>query len=210
MYHPADDTSEFIELLNTSDAITLDLSGVAFTSGIEFTVPTDTFLAPGKRLVISSFTSGKLSNSGETLKIDGGDGSTIAEFTYSDSAPWPNSPDGSGPSLVYRGGDPALPQNWRASTTPGGNPGTSDSVPYTGGDLLAYALIAPPEFNFSSGTMQVTPHLGADDVELIPQWSNDLINWYESDFSFLSSDPMTWNIPNSAPTRFSRLKLRLR
>ncbi len=210
MYHPSDDASEFIELLNTSDTITLNLGGVSFTKGIDYTFPTPTTLAPGQRIIISSFTSGKLSNSGETLKLDEADGSTIAEFTYSDLAPWPASPDGLGNSLVYRGGDPSLPQNWRASLSLGGNPGTSDATPYTGGDLLEYALTSHPEIGFSNGTLQVTPNLGADDVELIPQWSNDLTTWHESDIEFLSSEPMTWSVPNSGSKAFYRLKIRLR
>ncbi|MGC6566173.1 MAG: lamin tail domain-containing protein, partial [Akkermansiaceae bacterium] len=106
MYHPTDDISEFIELLNTSDAVTLNLGGVSFTNGIDYTFPTPTSLAPGQRIVINytDFVSGRLGNGGETIKLDDTDGSTIAEFAYDDTAPWPASPDGSGFSLVYRGG----------------------------------------------------------------------------------------------------------
>ena len=210
MYHPVDDTSEFIELLNTSETVTLDLSGVAFTQGIQFTFPAGTSLAPGERLVVSSFTSGKLSNGGETLKLDDADGSTIAEFAYSDSAPWPTSPDGSGPSLTFLGGDPSLPLNWRASTTTGGTPGTSDTIPYSTGDLLDYA-IASQLFDFQNNILTVTPNPRANDALFIPQWSTDLATWQSTDFTLLSTEPLTWTLPNRiAPKTFYRIKIQLR
>lgn len=212
MYHPADDISEFVELLNTSEAVTLNLGGVSFTRGITYTFPTPTNLAPGQRIVVtfSDFASGRLSNGGESLKLDDADGSTITEIDYADTAPWPTSPDGSGTSLVFRGGNPSLPQNWRASLASGGNPGESDSTPYLGGDLLDYALFSQPGFDFPSGTLTVIAHSGADDVELIPQWSNDLVNWHGSHIEFTASEPMTWRVPNSNTTTFYRLLIRLR
>lgn len=210
MYHPVDGTSEFIELLNSSETITLDLSGVAFTQGVQFTFPAGTSLAPGERLVLSSFTSGKLSNGGETLKLDDADGSTIAEFAYSDSVPWPTSPDGSGPSLTFRGGNPNLPSNWRASTTAGGTPGTSDTIPYTSSDLLDYAL-ASHLFNFQNNTLTVTPNPGADDALLIPQWSTDLVTWQNTNFTLLSTEPLIWTLPNrTSSITFYRIKIELR
>ena len=49
MYHPADPTpdDEFVELLNTSDSVALDLSGVRFTAGIDYAFPDGTTLDPG-------------------------------------------------------------------------------------------------------------------------------------------------------------------
>jgi hypothetical protein len=212
MYHPANDDSEFIELLNTSDAVTLDLAGVAFTKGIEFTFPDPTLLPPGAQIVVpgSQFTRGRLSNGGEMIKLDDADGSTIAEFFYNDNEPWPHSPDGAGHSLVYRGGNPEIPANWRASVMVGGTPGGTDSVPYLGGDILAYALGSHPELNSLGGTMVVDLQPGADDVAIIPQWSSDLKTWEEDGLELLSQDPMTWSIPHNAPSTYFRLKIRLR
>lgn len=212
MYHPSDDVSEFVELLNTSDAITLNLGGVSFTQGISYTFPTPTTLPPGQRIVINftDFDSGRLGNGGETLKLDDSDGSTISEFRFDDSAPWPTSPDGAGTSLVFRGGNPALPQNWRASISSGGTPGGSDTIPYTGGNLLEYALACLPEFNHASATLTVIPRQGADDVELIPQWSNDLLTWHDNNIEFSSSQPMQWTVPKSTPKNFFRILVRLR
>ena len=71
MYHPADGSGlEFIELFNISDSVTLNLEGIAFTSGINYTFPAGTTLAPGNYIVIDSrdFANGTaLSNGGETL-----------------------------------------------------------------------------------------------------------------------------------------------
>ena len=72
-------------------------------------------------------------------------GAEILAFTYDNDLPWPDSADGGGPGLVLiapgSGPDHGLPQNWRASTAPGGTPGGTDALSYGGGDLLAYALM---------------------------------------------------------------------
>ncbi len=147
---------EFIELLNIS-AQTLDLSGCRFTNGISFDFDTATIrnLPPGARLLVArnpaalafrhgqglliagAFADGSaLSNSGERLRLQAADGSAIFDFTYQDSAPWPEAADGTGASLVLinpRGlTDHTLPGNWRASLTAGGSPGASDTTGYAG------------------------------------------------------------------------------
>lgn len=153
MYHPAGGhpDAEFIELLNTSDSVTLDLSGVAFTRGVQFQFPAGASLAPGGRVVVildpaafaaahpnvalesiaGSFASGRLANDGESLKLDDGTGSTVAEFTFDDNAPWPEAADGGGASLVLidprSHPDPNLAASWRASKTAGGSPGRADA-----------------------------------------------------------------------------------
>lgn len=213
MYHPVPNAdAEFIELLNTSDTVTLNLENVTFTNGITYTFPAIT-LAPGGRTVVhyADFTSGRLSNSGETIKLDDADGSTIQEFTYHDTAPWPTSPDAGGPSLIFLGGDPNSPENWRASLTPGGNPGTSDSIPFSGGDLLDYALLSEPLLNISNNTFTTIPNPGHDDVNFTPQWSTDLITWHQSGFQLATSEPLTWNIPPSTDSKiFFRFAISLR
>ena len=188
MYHPADPNpdAEFIELLNTSDTVTLDLGGVAFTEGIDYTFPAGTTLAPGGRTVVhfADFLNGsRLANGGETLKLEDADGSTIREFAYNDTAPWPTTPDGGGPSLVLiapgiipEHGDPA---NWRPSTTFGGNPGGADHVPYSGGDLLDYALPGTPVVRRRIGGFELEYgiNIGADAVSVAVETSTDLSGW---------------------------------
>ena len=107
-YNPASGAAEFIELVNNGpDPVALD--GFTF-SGIDYTFPTGTELAAGAYLVIAApghsypgaltWTSGDLDDDGETLALLDGDGQTVDTVTYDDEAPWPTTPDGSGPSLA--------------------------------------------------------------------------------------------------------------
>lgn len=155
-YHPSGDgDGEFIELMNVSDAA-INLRGVGFTMGVEFTFPTtrDVPLAPGQRLVLvdSQLTfqriqgwsaplggiyRGAFDNAGERVLITAADGLTpLVDFTYSDLAPWPDGADGTGRSLVLINPspsvNPALPTNWRVSTRTHGNPNSTDAVYFTG------------------------------------------------------------------------------
>ncbi len=143
---------EFIELLNTSDTLTLDLTHVRFTRGIEFDFADAaiTTLPPGRRVLIvknlaafeSRYGTGlplagawradqNLSNSGERLTLAYGADLPIRDFTYGDSSPWPVAADGGGHSLVlidpFSTPDHALPENWKASDVYLGTPGGEDS-----------------------------------------------------------------------------------
>ena len=126
MYNPpAGSDYEFVELHNTSAVQTLDLGGIRFSSGITYTVPASTSLAPGAYLLVvrASSTgyfaafrahygltntipiigpySGKLSNGGEQLNLKAGTaGDMIASVNYDDNRGWPQPPDGTGHSLV--------------------------------------------------------------------------------------------------------------
>ncbi len=141
------DTFEFVRLMNIG-AAPVDLNGVQFTIGItfNFTGGSIRYLAPGANvLIVKNLTSfqtryghaydsliageygGNLSNSGEELRLQAADGSTIRDFIYDDDVPWPTSADGSGPSLILRS-PPSNPNhgiatNWTASAMPGGMPG---------------------------------------------------------------------------------------
>ena len=201
MYHPEDGAgAEFIELVNISDTTTLDLTGVQFTDGFDYAFPEGTTLDPGARIVVGAadFANGTaLSNGGERIKLEDAGNSTILDFTYDDSAPWPTSPDGGGPSLVlirpHTRPDPNIPTNWRPSTTAGGNPGGSDAVRFDGGDPLAYALTSSPAVSSTAGgashVFEYTRRLGADDATLDLEWSQDLINWVPGDFVLLEETP---------------------
>ena len=212
-YHPADpsaaetnagfldaDEFEFVEILNTS-GINIDLSNTAFTDGIDFIFPQGTTLAPGARLVIVSNQaafefrygvagitiageySGQLNNGGEHIRYEAADTSTIADFTYSDGLPWPSSADGDGYSLIFSGSDPSLPEDWRTSTTIGGNPGSDDGQPFTGtpDELMDYLLQGPVVPSIVSDTFQVSflENLNADDAYTIAEYSTDLETWIQ-------------------------------
>jgi hypothetical protein len=136
---------EFIELKNRGSA-SVSLSGVTFSSGITYAFAPGTTLAPGQFRVLTANTAafnalypgvtvtgeytGQLSNGGETVTLSDGLGGVITTVTYDDAAPWPTTPDGTGPSLVPVDPNPVPPQSnaaaWRASTNAHGSPGAND------------------------------------------------------------------------------------
>ncbi|MDB4734883.1 lamin tail domain-containing protein [Akkermansiaceae bacterium] len=206
-YHPSDDQgelSEFVELMNISDQA-VDLSGVAFTQGVEFAFGDTASLAPGQRAVLvadpaafeAAFGAGakilgtfasRLSDGGERLTLTAADGAPLQSLSYNDSSPWPGEPDGGGYSLVLispqSAPDHELPQNWRASLNPGGDPGSSDATLFTGDpatDLLDYALGDPEAVGIrvvdGVPVFEFPRVLGADDVTVSVELSSDLITW---------------------------------
>ncbi|MDP6754037.1 MAG: CotH kinase family protein [Verrucomicrobiota bacterium] len=193
MYHPSDQSggSEFIEVMNTSDSVTLGLGGMRFTRGIQFGFAPGTRLKPGGRLVIaqSQFENGTaLGNGGETIKIEDANNSTVAEFAYDDAAPWPTAPDGGGPSLVLiqpgTRPDPNIAAHWRSSAFSGGSPGNADAIPYGGGDPIAHAIVGSPRIiPAGDGTLlySYTRQAGAESVRLTVEWSENLVTWETAD-----------------------------
>ncbi|MEO8352716.1 MAG: CotH kinase family protein, partial [Chthoniobacteraceae bacterium] len=145
---------EFLEVLNIgAKAVTLD--DLSFSEGLDIAALPGGVreIAPGGRAlyvakpttfefrygaglpVAGEFSLGtNLSNSGEQLHLLAADQSTIVDFTYSDSAPWPTQPDGQGPSLVLmrpQTSDPSEGSNWRASTGVNGSPAEDDRLLYS-------------------------------------------------------------------------------
>lgn len=156
-YNPVIDDTEYIEFTNISRdgvATTLDLSGISIVDGPSqpFVFPAGTNLASGERLLVAqdsvalmnAYPSisaslivgsylGKLSNSGERIKVIDSGAETILNLAYGDSDPWSISADGAGATLVLADpyGTPlnrlAKPYAWRGSAEPGGTPGASES-----------------------------------------------------------------------------------
>ncbi len=154
-YNPPgpDDLTEFLELTNIGGQ-PASLNEAYFGAGLTFTFG-DVTLPPGQSLVlvkdavafaaaypgvpIAGVFGGGLDNSGETLTLNDLAGNEICTVTYGDSnvVGWPADPDGEGASLVLRkqfsaGTAPGNPASWRASSVEGGNPGTADSVAFSG------------------------------------------------------------------------------
>jgi hypothetical protein len=151
MYHPGSEELledealfEFIELKNTKDT-RLDLSGLSFTDGIQFTFPLGAMLDPGRFVVLASdknaFTRlygfepfgayrGRLDNGGERIRLTIPGGDVVLDVAYGDSRPWPSGADGGGRSLVRRAWDPqespSQPLSWTVSGRRGGSPGTDE------------------------------------------------------------------------------------
>ncbi len=151
-YHPTDwDTVgakqlEFIEFKNIGST-TLDLSGLTFTDGINFTFPQGTSLAPKTHVVVASNVieferlygfstdfgySGSLSNGGEHIELQTSTNEVVISFTYSDTIPWPMEPDGDGYSLVSAEtnptGDPNFVEYWTVSKYLNGSPMKDDEA----------------------------------------------------------------------------------
>ena len=220
MYHPADPTpdAEFIEVMNISNSVTVDLSGVHFTAGIDYAFAGGTMLGPGARVVVNfaDFQNGsRLNNGSDRIKLEDASNSTIREFSYGDTLPWPTGPDGGGFSLVLinpsSNPDHAVATNWRGSTQMGGNPGGSDAVFFAGNpsddlDLDGFGAL----LEYATGTLDSVPsgspvsvsstvdgrfalslrvNQAADDVSHLVELSTDLVNWADgsADFELLSA-----------------------
>ena len=224
MYHPEGTAAgaEFIELMNISPHHTLDLTGMAFSDGIEFEFPVSFTLAPLARTLVvrdrtafaarygegfsiaGSFANGSvLDNGGERIALSSAGGGEFLAFDYDDRLPWPESPDGAGPSLVLidptSNPDHGNPTSWRPSTHHGGKPGQGDAEPLGGdpaadldGDgLNAFLEHALGTSDTSPGraplAVEATPdgpltlsfprNLGADEAQIEIQWSADLLTW---------------------------------
>jgi hypothetical protein len=154
MYQPSASNNasdyEFIELQNTGKT-TLDLSGVRFTNGLNYTFPSGTRLAAGAFIVVAKkrdaflsryasaattlapgeFT-GALDNNGENIALTLPDPwyVHILRFRYEPS--WQPQASGPGHSLVVRAPavtparDYGRAATWRASAAQHGNPGAAD------------------------------------------------------------------------------------
>lgn len=227
MYHPAppEAGAEFIELRNISPSDTIDLTGVAFTAGIEYQFPIGTLLAPGARIVVgeAAFLNGtRLSNGGELLVLRDAAGGVIREFAFGDDSPWPVAADGHGYSLVLirpaSNPDPNDPASWRRSAGSGGNPGTGDAIPYQAGSgLLEYALGDPSRLALavdSGGVVLTTPvSPGAEDAVHFLEQSADLLEWrpVEGARFFSATDTSeSYLVPTAGERTFFRVRVTLR
>jgi hypothetical protein len=145
--HGGGEDCEYLEVLNAGSA-PMNLSLVEITGGIRFVFP-DTVLEAGARALVvrdrDAFVSyygeglpivgefsGQLSNRGERLVLQGPLGQILADVRYGDGShpedylegrdPWPDTPDGQGMALGFRGeaADSSDPANWQAvAPTPG-------------------------------------------------------------------------------------------
>lgn len=186
-----DDDFEFVEVLNVGTQ-TIHLQNVSFVEGLDFSFPATT-LAPGEYGVIvqdisafqlrygasanvlGAFTSGRLSNSGETLRL-AVNSIDILDFSYMDNSPWPERADGIGASLelidpVHTNSDEFDKHyHWRGSTEWGGSPGTAGMGPI--GVVVNEVL--------SHSERPTTPD---DSIELLNTTASaiDIGGWYLSD-----------------------------
>jgi hypothetical protein len=149
LYHPADDTlaGEFIELHNHG-SLPVDVSGWFIAGGIELLIPGPRTIPGGGFLLLAGDPAGlarrygldpslvvgsyerNLANDGELLQLWTADGYLASFVDYRDSDPWPETPDGLGPSLERLSPlrEEPDPEAWAASIPVGGTPGAVNSV----------------------------------------------------------------------------------
>lgn len=219
MYEPAAGNAfEYIELRNTSATATLDLEGVTFLDGIDYSFPAGVTLEPlayqllAKATDLAAFRSqyglppttpvaggyvGRFSNGGERVEIrTSPTGPVIVDFDYNNGRGWPQAAAGPGHSLVVR--DDALAgqtsnllsygRNWRASTYLGGSPGAADPEPIR--DVVVNEFMAHTDLNDPN-----FPAYDSNDwIELHNTTESDILldGWYLSDDPF---DLTSWAIP---------------
>ncbi len=130
MYNPTAPNGQYVELYNTSNTNTFDLSGWQF-QGLGYTFPAGSLLGPSGYLVLAANRpafagaygatipvfdtfSAQLPQGGAMLALaepgGGGSGNVVAQVRYGSQAPWPAEANGAGSSLQLI--DPHL-DNWR-------------------------------------------------------------------------------------------------
>ena len=255
-YNPrGDDDSEFLELWNpTTHAV--NLRGAKFTAGLicDFPDNRDVPLAPGGRLVlvaslynfqlrhgleipVAGVYFDRLGNDGDTLTLSTSTNVALESLYYVDLAPWPESADGDGYSLVLaNAAEPTAAASWRTSTALQGNPGASDATVFTGNALadadgdglktLMEYFLATSDTNPASGLAAVlagrTPdgratltfprRLSADDLACAVEVSTDLATWTAATRTAHANNgngtaTETWAANFSAPQQFMRLQV---
>ena len=149
-YHPPDyiagsDTTEgkdleFMEFKNTGNN-SINLGGLVLDSAVRYTFPENILLPPRKFWVVVSKPSkfydyyglqasgnfqGNLSNGGEEILLSRPSATTVINFSYQDSSPWPTAADGEGFSLssaeINPSGDPGNYSYWTLSVKKDGTP----------------------------------------------------------------------------------------
>ena len=181
-YHPADDVAEFLELHNPTDS-PIDLSGYSIADAIEVifeegTVPVGGYVIVSRSAEATEMAYGvsptaiytsKLSNRGERITLVAADGEVVDTVTYSDRTPWPEAPDGDGPSLelINATFDNDDVSNWRASTAP--TPGAANSV--EGTELVAAVsqIMVNPAQPEPSTNVAISAKVPADSATLVYQ-----------------------------------------
>ncbi|MFT4686849.1 MAG: plastocyanin/DNA/RNA endonuclease YhcR with UshA esterase domain [Neolewinella sp.] len=136
MYNPPEggtDSLEFIEVYNPSTAA-VNMTGWTVSQGVVLEFPLY-ILAPGEFLILAGneaafrnvfdytgdvfeWTSGGLSNGGETIALSNSSGTVIVAVEFDDRAPWPEGTDGQGASLVFCDitADITDAANWQAAS----------------------------------------------------------------------------------------------
>ncbi|HJM70620.1 MAG TPA: lamin tail domain-containing protein, partial [Candidatus Marinimicrobia bacterium] len=164
------DVQDWVELVNNT-GFTIDLSGWQFKDSDDshvFVIPEQTILANGEFIVLAEDTTifndyfpnagnvvGNLnfglSGGGELIRLYNPNGDLIDQVTYDDDDPWPDEPDGDGPTLELKnpGLDNSIPESWAASEnygTPGEQNSTFETLFSNEGPLLPERIRLYPSY----------------------------------------------------------------
>lgn len=146
-YNPSaaqgDDTA-FVELFNRGSE-PFDVSGAKFSSGVGFTFPAGTLVAPGEYILVAAnpvpfaglgvrvfdWQGSAVPTSGAPIWLRDSQGLEIDYIAYGSSAPWPTAPNNQGSSLMLidSGADNNRVIHWAASDQLGGTPGRMNIPP---------------------------------------------------------------------------------
>jgi hypothetical protein len=188
-----DDPGDWVELYNAY-SVPVDISGWSLKDQQEshtFVFPDDTILWPGGFLVLCADSARfqahfpavtnrignlgfGLGNEGDQVRLYDARKALINRVAYAQVDPWPQAPNGSGPTLCLKSPelDNALAASWGASDVPFGSPGAANRTadPEKGSPcLVAWLNGAKVEFRFTA----------ASNREYVLQSSQDLVNWAE-------------------------------
>ena len=143
------DPGDWVELYNPNN-LPIDISNYIFMDENNtslYVIPDGTVLSPSNYIVlcrdsenfsdlfpdienyIGDFSFG-LSGNGEPIRLYNTDNVLVDTVDYDDQYPWPEEPDGNGPTLelIDANSNNIHPENWASSSIMYGTPGTSNSV----------------------------------------------------------------------------------
>jgi plastocyanin len=207
-YNPPEagnDSLEYIEIYNAGASI-VNLDGWHFTKGVVDTFP-NVVLGAGEYFVtainehamsvvfgvtVHEWTSGALSNGGESIILVDGSGNLVDSVAFRDVDPWPTEPDGMGPSLelIDAGTDNNDGANWQAS---GGNTG----VIINGFEVLG----TPGAENSNGGTGGPAVTIDLANFQFTPKnavvKTGDLVRWINNNGDVHNVDGLKSVYPNN-------------
>ena len=165
------DPADWVELYNsTSESISIGLWEFKDQNDDHvFTIPEGMVMGPGQYLVLCkdtfSFNNSfpdvgnyvgdlgfGLRGGGELVRLFNSDELLVDEVAYDNSSPWPTEPDGNGPTLelLHPSLDNSLGENWAASDSYGGTPGSVNSIYVTDSSNSMDSGVVINEINYNS------------------------------------------------------------
>jgi hypothetical protein len=193
---------EFIEIKNTGNQV-VNMAGVHFSDGIEYTFYYDKILNPNDFIVLvkdnpaffkkygfygfDEYAKG-LSNSGETLILSDPNNNPIYLVNYATGGEWPLKTNGFGYSLVpvkyNSSAGQSNPDNWRASFMVNGSPGKDDTnatrIPREANNMANLQLKNQPnpfaDFTNISFTMEKSSEVSISIYNSTGQLVKELLN----------------------------------